>query len=95
MMGIPTSSTSKISLVSENQVKKLISSNKKYFLLLLRENHIEDESIRVKAVVVGAGCDLTKHLTLWVTYHNCTKEGWDLTNVYRLQSIEKKSLKNM
>jgi hypothetical protein len=28
---------------------------------------------------------LTKHLTLWVTYHYSTQEGWDLVDVYRLQ----------
>ena len=43
----------KISLVSANQSKKLISSNKKYVLLFLRENQYEDESIRVKASLEG------------------------------------------
>ena len=40
---------SKISLVSANQSKKLISSNKKYFLLFLRENQSVGELIRGKA----------------------------------------------
>ena len=39
---------SKISLVSANQAKKLISSSNKYVLLFLRENQIEGESIRRK-----------------------------------------------
>jgi hypothetical protein len=44
---------SKISLVSANQAKKLISSSKKYVLLFLRENQTEDESIRVKESLEG------------------------------------------
>jgi hypothetical protein len=44
---------SKISLVSANQAKKLISSGKKYVLCLLRENFLSDESVRVKASIEG------------------------------------------
>jgi hypothetical protein len=44
---------SKISLVSVNQAKKLISSSKKYVLLFLRENRSDDESMRVKASPEG------------------------------------------
>jgi uncharacterized protein (UPF0128 family) len=44
---------SKISLVSANQAKKLISSSKKYVLLFLRENQSDDESIRVKESLEG------------------------------------------
>jgi hypothetical protein len=36
-------------LVSANEVKKLISSTKKYVLLFLKENQTKDDSIRVKA----------------------------------------------
>jgi hypothetical protein len=39
---------SKISMVSANQDKKLISSSKKYIFLFLRENHPREESVRVK-----------------------------------------------
>jgi hypothetical protein len=46
------------------------------------------QSKEAVATVVGAGCDSTKYLTLWVTHHNCSQEGWDLENVYRLQGIE-------
>ena len=38
----------KISLVSANQAKKLISSSKKYVFLLLQENQACDESTGVK-----------------------------------------------
>jgi hypothetical protein len=44
---------SKISLVSANQAKKLISSSKKYVLLLLREDQTKDETMRVKASLEG------------------------------------------
>jgi hypothetical protein len=44
---------SKISLVSPNQAKKLISSSKKYVLFFLRENRSDDESMRVTASVEG------------------------------------------
>ena len=44
---------SKISLVSANQAKKLISSNKKYVLLFLRENQFVEESIRGKTSLEG------------------------------------------
>jgi hypothetical protein len=44
---------SKILLVSANQVKKLISSSKKYVLIFLRENQSDDESMRVKASPEG------------------------------------------
>jgi hypothetical protein len=40
-------------LLSANQAKKLIGSNKKYVLVFLRKNHIEDELIRVKASLEG------------------------------------------
>jgi hypothetical protein len=44
---------SKISLVSASQAKKLISSSKKYVLLLLRETQPMEESLRVKASLKG------------------------------------------
>jgi hypothetical protein len=44
---------SNISLVSSNQAKKLITSSKKYFLLFLRENKYEDESIGAKESLEG------------------------------------------
>jgi hypothetical protein len=44
---------SKVSLVSANQAKKLISSSKKYVLFFLRENQTEYESIRVKESLEG------------------------------------------
>jgi hypothetical protein len=44
---------SKISLVSANQTKKLISSSKKYVLLFLRENQTEDEPIGVNESLEG------------------------------------------
>jgi hypothetical protein len=37
-----------ISLVSDNQVKNLISSTKKYAFLFLRENQSGEEFVRVK-----------------------------------------------
>jgi hypothetical protein len=40
---------SKISMVSANQAKKLINSSRIFVLLFLRENHIGDESVKVKA----------------------------------------------
>ena len=43
----------KIPLVSSNQANKLISSSKKYVLLLLRENQTDNESISVKASLEG------------------------------------------
>jgi hypothetical protein len=42
---------------------------------------------RSVATIARVGSNLTKHLTLWVTYHHSTQEGWDLTNVY-LQKFE-------
>jgi hypothetical protein len=39
----------KISLVSANQAKKLITSSKKYVLLLLPDNQLGDELVREKA----------------------------------------------
>lgn len=44
---------SKISLVSANQAKKLISSSKKYVLLFLRENQNKGDLIRGKASLEG------------------------------------------
>jgi len=44
---------SKISLVSANQAKKLISSSKKYVLLFLRENQSNDELITVTTSLEG------------------------------------------
>jgi hypothetical protein len=44
---------SKISLVSANQAKKLISSSKKYVLLFSREKQYDDESMRVKESLEG------------------------------------------
>jgi hypothetical protein len=44
---------SKISLVSVNQAKKLISSSKKYVFLFLIENHSIDESMRVQESLEG------------------------------------------
>jgi hypothetical protein len=44
---------SEISLVSANQAKKLISSNKKYVLLFLGENKCDDELLRVKSSLQG------------------------------------------
>jgi hypothetical protein len=44
---------SKISLVSANQDKKLISSSKKYVFLFLRENLSDDGSMRVKESMEG------------------------------------------
>jgi hypothetical protein len=44
---------SNISLVSANKAKKLIISSKKYVFILLRENQIEDELIRVKESLEG------------------------------------------
>jgi hypothetical protein len=41
---------SNISLVSDNQTKKLISSSKKYVFLFLRENHFDDELLGSKDV---------------------------------------------
>jgi hypothetical protein len=46
-------SKSKISLVTANQAKKLISSSKKYVFLFLRENKFDDDSMRVKASLEG------------------------------------------
>jgi hypothetical protein len=44
---------SNISLVSANQVKKLINSSRKFVSLFLRENPLGDESIKVKAYMEG------------------------------------------
>jgi hypothetical protein len=44
---------SKISLVSANQAKKLISSSRKFVLLFLKENQPSTESIKVKASPEG------------------------------------------
>jgi hypothetical protein len=44
---------SKISLESANQDKDLISSNKKYVFLFLRENQLGDELVSVKASPEG------------------------------------------
>jgi hypothetical protein len=44
---------SKISLVSANQAKKLISSSRKFVLLFLKENQPSNESIKVKASPEG------------------------------------------
>jgi hypothetical protein len=44
---------SKISLVSANQAKELISSSKKYVFILLRENQPSDESVTIKASLEG------------------------------------------
>jgi hypothetical protein len=38
---------------------------------------------------IGASSDSAKHFTLWVAYHHHSQEGWDLANVYQLQSFEK------
>ena len=43
----------RISLISANQAKKLISSNKKYVLLFLREIYSQEESIRGKESLEG------------------------------------------
>jgi hypothetical protein len=44
---------SKLSLVSANQDKKLISSSKNYVLLFLRENESSEESLKVKISLEG------------------------------------------
>ena len=44
---------SKISLVSANQAKKLISSRRKTVLLFLRHNQQEGESVKVKESLEG------------------------------------------
>jgi hypothetical protein len=44
---------SKISLVSANQAKKLISSSKKYVFLFLRENQSGEESSKSKGIPGG------------------------------------------
>nr|QHR91259.1 hypothetical protein Q903MT_gene5291 [Picea sitchensis] len=62
---------SKISLVSANQAKKLISSSKKYVLLFLRENQSGDESVRVKASLEG--CTRDKNIS-WRSCYRHTEE---------------------
>ena len=65
------------------------STKYNYFQILgCIDNHSRSKWSEEIATVIGVGCDFTKHFTLSGTYHNCTKEGWDLVNVYRLQSIE-------
>ena len=44
---------SKISLVSANQAKKIITSSSMFVLLLLRQNQQEGESVKVKAPLEG------------------------------------------
>ena len=44
---------SNMSLVISNQSKKLISASKKYDFIFLKENHLCDESVRVKASLEG------------------------------------------
>jgi len=43
----------KISLISVNQDKKLICSSRKFVLLFLRENYLEDELVKVKTSLEG------------------------------------------
>jgi hypothetical protein len=44
---------SNISLVSVDQDKKMISLSKKYVFIFLRENQLDDESVRVKESLKG------------------------------------------
>jgi hypothetical protein len=44
---------SNVSLVSDNQAKKLISSSKKYVFLFLRKNQCDDELMRLRASLEG------------------------------------------
>jgi len=44
---------SNIYLVSSNQAKKLISSSRKFVLLLLRDNQLRNELVKVKAYLEG------------------------------------------
>jgi hypothetical protein len=44
---------SMISLVSDNQAKKWMSSSRKFVLLFLRENQLGDELVKVKASLEG------------------------------------------
>ena len=53
---------SKISLISANEAKKLISASKKYVFIFLRESQSGDESIRVKESLEGSTKDKNHQL---------------------------------
>jgi hypothetical protein len=46
------------------------------------------------ATIVGARCDSTKYLTLWVTHHNCSQERWYLEMCIDYRALNKITLKN-
>ena len=53
---------SKISMVSANKAKKLISSRMKFVLILLRLNQQEDKLVKVKASLEGCIEEKKDHL---------------------------------
>jgi hypothetical protein len=53
---------SKLSLVSSNQDKELISSSKKHVLLFLRENQSGEESLKVNTSLEGCNKEHKHHL---------------------------------